>query len=239
LLGSSKWILLIAETAAYASFFFSFLVSFIPLSIGQELHDIILFSIPWSLLFGLSCHYCSCFHMFQVTYFHIICSYLKIKLTNINHKINSLTIIKKRKTHSHLDLLKSLKSIILEFNSINQIYWSKFIAIFFANYLCMICIVLYVTIYGQLGFVLSIIALYTSLIFITLLSLLTTTASANVRVFYQTYRLLNNFLLSNRVMRITRKLKVFICLSSYLLSIIEFVSLSYYSFCHLLSKSGN
>jgi hypothetical protein len=208
-LKSSRRLLLISEIVGYFAFIFSFLVSFIPLSIGREYCDIIFYSIPWSLIFGISAHYSTSIHAFQVTYFHIICLYLNIKLSKINEKIKS-SINRKSRNGFNRILMKSLKSLISEFISFNEIFWSKFVAMFFLIYICLICIMLYVAIYGQMGFIIRLISLYASLFFIAFFSLLSITASANIREFCKTYRLLNTFLLNKKAIPITIKFKVFI-----------------------------
>ncbi len=209
LLKNSKRFLLISEIVGYFAFILSFLVSFIPLSIGREYRDIIFYSIPWSLFFGISAHYSTSIHALQVTHFHIICLYLNIKLSKINAKIKA-SIYRKSRNGFIESPMNSLKSLISEFLSFNEIFWSKFVAIFFLIYICLICVMLYIAIYGQMGFIIRLIGLYASLFFIAFFSLLSITASANIREFSKTYRLLNSFLLSKKFIAISLKLKVFI-----------------------------
>jgi hypothetical protein len=82
----------------------------------------------WSLLLTVFGYHSININFSQMTYFYIICLYLKLKLRNANNIINKSFDRKYKMTNYKMkNILKSLDSIISEINTNNNDLWSKYL----------------------------------------------------------------------------------------------------------------
>jgi hypothetical protein len=86
LLKRSKILFILCYIIQYITTFIAFLVSISALALNYEyFYQFIFYGISWSLIVGLSVHYSSCYIFWHISYFYIICFYLKIKFKTLSN----------------------------------------------------------------------------------------------------------------------------------------------------------
>jgi hypothetical protein len=111
--------------------FAAFSVSGIPL-ILNSLGHLYLLEIFWIALFTVFVYFTAEIYFSQMTYFYIICLYLKLKLRNTNNSIRKSFETKFIMTYNGMkNILKQLDSIISEINTYNNDLCSKYLMIVF------------------------------------------------------------------------------------------------------------
>jgi hypothetical protein len=112
-----------------------------------------------------------------MTYFYIICLYLKLKLRNANNSITK-SFEKKYKMNSYRmkNILKPLNSIISEINTYNNDFWSKYLMIVLIIVIIDLDLVLFQSIFGKMNFLIKMILFYNSCSIFSLLMILINTA---------------------------------------------------------------
>ncbi len=92
--------------------------------------SLFLIEIFWVLIFTAFQNCCISFNLSQMTYFYIICLYLKFKLRNANNYIRKSFSTKRFITNNKMkNILKQLNSIASEINAYNNDLWSKYLII--------------------------------------------------------------------------------------------------------------
>jgi hypothetical protein len=127
LLKRSKLMFKIYSFLKLSLIFAAFCASLIPLILNSSL-PLILVEVFWVLLYT---YFSFSFNInwSQMTYFYIICLYLKSKLKNANNSIRKGFEKKFKMTnHRMKNILKTLNSIIFEINTYNG-FWSKYLMI--------------------------------------------------------------------------------------------------------------
>jgi len=102
----------------------AFAISFTPIVLNCSLNEILLYGIPWSLLYSVGLTYCSNFMAYQMAYFHINCYYFNIKLSQINKE--KLNPNNNPKNINIKLIIQTLDTIYTEIREYNENYWSKF-----------------------------------------------------------------------------------------------------------------
>jgi len=115
--------------------FVSFVLSFVPTLINFTLLENVLFGIPWSVIFAVSSYYTFSSYFWNMTYFYILCNFIKYRIRETNEMAMQLLQFGSFKKW-HLSQLK--RQYVLISNQVqfyNKIYWSKylFIAIVFLS----------------------------------------------------------------------------------------------------------
>jgi hypothetical protein len=181
----------------------------IPIISNCSLNRVLFPGIPWFILFSLYGYYNVSFLMTQMTYFYIICYYLKIKLQNINTEIKN-EVLNKSKLNNNIVkyFTNSLNSIYLEINEYNANYWSKFLFLFL--FLLNTCInsLLYKSIFGNSGAFLQITIRYVVSICIFMLLMLFIIASSVFAEVKNSYGLLNRLFVSHTKLNVLTRYKV-------------------------------
>jgi hypothetical protein len=115
----------VSKPLIFGPTFAAFCLSGIPLIINSSYH-LILIEIFWVILFTVWAYFCLNINFSQMTYFYIICLYLKLKLRNANNSIRK-SFDKKYKMTNHRmkNILNSLNSIISEINTYNNDFCSN------------------------------------------------------------------------------------------------------------------
>ncbi len=145
-----------------------------------------------------------------MTYFYIICLYLKLKLRNANNSIRNSFDRKCRITNYRTkNILKSLNSIISEIDTYNNDLWSKYLMIVLMSIITVFDILLFQSIFGKISFLFKIILFYIScLVFLFLIILINTASSVSFEA-NKSYNLLNKmFITNNKQISIRIKIKV-------------------------------
>src|SRR5579871_4218097 len=125
----SQLIFKVSEFVTIGATFGGFCLSGIPLIVNSSF-SLFLIEIFWVLLFTAFQYYCISFNFSQMTYFYIICLYLKLKLRNVNNSIRKSFEKKYKMTNNRMkNILKLLNSIAREINTYNNDLWSKYLMI--------------------------------------------------------------------------------------------------------------
>jgi hypothetical protein len=176
-LKKSKLMIEVSKYLVIVSTLFDFFLLGILLIINSSfpLH---LLEIFWSLLFTAFGYFTVNINFSQMTYFYIICLYIKLKLRNANNSIRKYFEKKYKLTnHRMKNIMISLNSIISEINTYNNDLWSKFLMIVLISVILVLDMVLFETIFGKMRFFFKMIGFYTSSLTFLLLMIFTNTAS--------------------------------------------------------------
>ncbi len=191
--------------ASFACFFFSG----IPLIINSSF-ELYLIEFFWVILFTAFNYFATNISISQMTYFYIICLYLKLKLRNANNSIRK-SFEKKYKMNNHRmkNILKSLNSIISEINTYNNDFWSKYLMVVLIIITIALDLVLFQSIFGKMNFFIKMILFYGSCTAFLLLMILINTASSVSFEANISYKLLNKlFITYNKQISIRMRIKV-------------------------------
>ncbi len=124
LLNKSKLLYEVLNFATIGTAFTGFCISGIALSINSSF-SLFFIEIFWVLLFTAFQNYCISFNLSQMTYFYIICLYLKFKLRNGNNNVRKIFWNKRYITYNKMkNILKPLNSIASEINTYSNNLWS-------------------------------------------------------------------------------------------------------------------
>jgi hypothetical protein len=189
---------------------FSLLLASVPIISNCSLAPVLFPGILWFLIFSLFGYHISGFYLTQITYFYIICYYLRIKLRNIN---NEIEIKNRRNTrHSEFQLFvkyvtNSLNSIYLEITEYNDNYWSIFLFLFtFLLYTC-VNAMLYKSIYGISNAYLVLMVRYIVILWILMFLFLFFIASSVWMESNRSYELLNKLYVSKMSLKLANSIK--------------------------------
>jgi hypothetical protein len=166
----------------------------------------------WTLLFTFFGYYSININFSQMTYFYIICLYLKLKLRNANNSITKSFDRKFKMTNYKMkNILKSLDSIISEINIHNNDFWSKYLMIVLMLVIIVFDIGLFESFFGKMSLFFKIIVFYGSItIFLVLIILINTASSVSFEA-KKSYNLLNKLFITfsnNKQIWIRMKIKV-------------------------------
>jgi hypothetical protein len=209
LLNKSKLMFKVSKSLTIGLSICSFFLSLIPLIINSSL-KLYLIEIFWSLIFPAYNYFSPNITLSQMTYFYIICLYLKLKLRNANNSIRKCFEKKYKITNHRIkDILISLNSIILEINTYNTEFWSKYLMIVLMLVILVFDILFFQAIFGKMSFFFKMLFFYGScLVFILLIILINTASSVSFEA-NKSYKLLNKlFIISNKQVSIRMRIKV-------------------------------
>jgi hypothetical protein len=209
LLKKSKFMFKVSKLLTFGQTFTGFCISFIPLIINSSF-PLLLIEIFWAQLFTTSAYFSININFSQMTYFYIICLYLKLKLRNANNSIRNSFEKKYKMTNYKMNILNSLNSIISEINTYNNDFWSKYLMIVLMLVLIILDFVLFEAIFGKMSLFFKIILFCGSCLIFLLLIILINTASSVAFETNKSYKLLNKlFIINNKKnISITIKIKV-------------------------------
>jgi hypothetical protein len=184
-------------------------VSLIPLIINSSF-ELYLIEIFWALLFTVYNYFAPNIILSQMTYFYIICLFLKLKLRNANNNITKRFEKKYKITNYRMkNILISLNSMILEINTYNSDLWSKYLMIVLMLVIIVLDMLFFQSIFGKMSFFFKMIFFYAScLVFILLIILINTFSSVSFEA-NKFYKLLNKlFITHNKQVSIRMRIKV-------------------------------
>jgi uncharacterized LabA/DUF88 family protein len=166
----------------------------------------------WTLLFTIHSYHTININFSQMTYFYIICLYLKLKLRNANNSITKSFEKKFKMTNNKMKIiLKSLDSIISEINFHNNDFWSKYLMIVLMLIIVVFDLLLFQSLFGKMSLFLKIVYFYASSLMFLLLIVLINTASSVSFEAKKSYKLLNKLFITignNKKIWIRIKIKV-------------------------------
>jgi hypothetical protein len=209
LLKKSKLMFKITKLLAFGTGSVAICISGIPL-ITNSSFALFMIEIFWALLFTAFDYICANFHFSQMTYFYIICLYLKLKLRNANNSIRKCFEKKyKMANHRMKNILISLNSIASEIDTYNNDLWSKYLMIVLMLVIIAIDLLFFEAIFGKMSLIFRIILSYGSGILFLLLIILINTASSVSFEANHSYKLLNKlFITNNKEVSIRMRIKV-------------------------------
>jgi hypothetical protein len=211
LLNKSKLMFKVLKFLTFGSSFASFCVSGIPLIINST-PSLYWIEFLWTLLFTVFSYHSFNINFSQMTYFYIICLYLKLKLRNANNSITKSFEGKyKMNNYKMKNILKSLDSIISEINIHNNDFWSKYLMIVLMSVIINFDILLFESLFGKMSLFFKIIIFYMSILLFLLLIILINTASSVSFEAKKSYKLLNKLFITignNKQVSIRMRIKV-------------------------------
>jgi hypothetical protein len=209
LLKKSKIMFEFSRISIIGMSFACFFLSGIPLIINSSF-ELYLIQFFWVLLLTAFNYFCANINFSQMTYFYIICLYLKLKLRNANISIRKNSEKKyKMNNYRMKNILKPLNSIVSEINAYNNDFWSKYLMIFLIIVIIALDLVLFQSIFGKINFFYKMILFYGSCSIFSLLMILINTASSVSFEANKSHKLLNNlFVTHNKQISIRMRIKV-------------------------------
>ncbi len=195
-----KLLIKLSEINVTPMAFCALLLAAIPIISNCSLGHILFPGIPWFIFFMLYVYHIADFLLIQMTYFYIICYYLRLKLRNINNEIeiNIRRNIKHSEFHALVKyFMRYLNILYLEIKEYNDNYWSTFLFLFI--FLLSTCInaLLYKSIYGISNTYLVLAIRYYAIICTFLILVLFFIASSVCKEANRSYKLLNKLYVSN------------------------------------------
>jgi hypothetical protein len=208
LLKRSKFMFKVSKLLTFGPTFTGFCISFIPLFMNSSFHFFLIF-IFWALLFATYSYLSININFSQMTYFYIICLYLKLKLRNVNNSIRKSFEKKYKMTNNRMkNILNSLDSIISEINTYNNDLWAKYLMIVLVSVILVLDLSLFESIFEKMSLFFKIIMLYFSGIIFVLLIILMNTASSVSFEANKSYKLLNKLFITNNKKQISIRIKI-------------------------------
>ncbi len=196
LLKNSKLMFKVSKCITFGTSFFCFYFSVIPLVINSS-PPLYCIEFLWSLLFTVYCYHSININLSQMTYFYIICLYLKFKLRNANNSIIKSFEGKFKMTNYKMkNILKSLDSIFSEINIHNNDFWSKYLMIVLMLVIIAIDLVLFESLFGKMSLFFRIMLFYSSTVLFLALILLINIASSVSFEAKKSYKLLNKLFIT-------------------------------------------
>jgi len=152
LLKFSQKSILFAEISGKLIFYVVFLIVFMVMATKQSIYQVIFLALPHSILFGLLAYYIYPIIIWQLIYYSIITFNFILKIQSVNKKIydNNLSSINKK--HIRLNVYKvmcELNKLFEEISEYNDIYWSKFLAIYWVLISTVTSNIVFVSIFGD------------------------------------------------------------------------------------------
>ncbi len=172
LLKKFKLLFEVMKISIIGTYLIDFCLSGIPLFINSSI-QLILIEIFWSLLFTAFVYFSVSIELSQMTYFNIICLYLKLKLRNANNSIRKISDKKHKMTNQRIkNILISMDSIISEINTYNNDFWSKYLMIVLMLIIIALDLVLFLSIFGKFSFFFKLLLFYGSNVLFLLIMIL-------------------------------------------------------------------
>ena len=139
----------------------AFMAQFILVLFNENLINVITFGISLSIQNSIFIYFYNNFLIYQILCLHILCTYLELKLNNLNKRLIEM---KKSKRFVRIrEILYSFDVIYREINEYNTTFWSKFLFIFWSLFGSFFITVIYLSIYSNLNIILKIILFYCSI----------------------------------------------------------------------------
>ena len=156
--------------------------------------DLVVFGIPNSLYYSVLGVTFFEINSFQLSYFYIICVYLKFKLQSINAKL----LEKKSKTSIAyiVSQLKAMNSLYKEINEYNSQFWSQYFLVFWFNMGSSISIYIYIVLFSGLNIIQKVTVFYSLICFCILSLFMVFTASSVNYEAKKSYKILNHLFVS-------------------------------------------
>ena len=148
-----------------------------------------------SLIYSLGSQFASNIMCSQITYFYIICYYLKLKQREVNNYLRKVIKNKERiKIYNSNQMIAKLNKIYEEIKECDSIFWSKFLALVWVLCTADIAFALYLLSFsGKLTIFIRIVLFYGTILFcVILLIIIQTSSSVNFEA-KVTYKLLSSY----------------------------------------------
>jgi hypothetical protein len=196
LLNKSKIMFKVSNFLAFGTGFACFWLSGIPLIINST-PSLYWIEILWTSLHTIQGYHTTNINLSQMTYFYIICLYLKLKLRNANNSITKSFGRKYKMTNNKMkNILKSLDSIIAEINIYSNEFWSEYLIIVLMLVTINFDLLLFESLFGKMSLLFKIILFYGSILMFLLLIILINTASSVSFEAKKSYILLNKLFIT-------------------------------------------
>ena len=174
LLNKSKLLFKLNKVINNRTLYFVAILIIIPYLLLTPLKNTLSFGLPNGILFGLIARYTLGLSLWQMTYFYIVCYYLKLKLNSLNKRLT-----KPMNNQNILQTINSFNRLYLEISDYNKTYFSKYL---FAVWLLMGSVIMFDTcaiIFIDFAFIVKFTIIYT-LIMICLIFVMIILTAASV-----------------------------------------------------------
>jgi hypothetical protein len=191
LLKRAKIIFKFFEINSYLIPLFDTAIPILTVYLTKSFFELIFYGIPSSLISYSTAYFLHGYQFWQLSYFYLICYYLKSKLRHVNKRLENMTESKGKKRFAIILVMKSLYSIYDEIKSYNDNFWSKHLLNFVLIWITAMNVIVYVSIFGIMDFYVRLLFLYVSFIFIITYLLIINSASSVPYEANKSYKLLN------------------------------------------------
>jgi hypothetical protein len=166
------------------------------LYLNCTIYELLIFAIPWAIIFARSCYTVAGCLFWQLVYFYLICLYLKYKLRILNNNINMLNnkLLNNEIIKNKINLLNQ---IYLEIINYDNNYWSKFAFCYYVLFSFINSSILYCIIFVKALFIVKLFFYYNILLFIICLICFMEPSSLLSREANKSYNLLMRLQLNN------------------------------------------
>ena len=139
------------------------IIAIVPLIPHYQWHELLLFGLPWTVVFATYLLLTINMVCWVNLYFYIICQYERARLKQTNLDIKNKLETKIRNYRSIMDLIRGLDSIYREIQEFNDSFWSKYTFILVSLQGFVINLFLYESLYGAMQWFIRIIFFYIAL----------------------------------------------------------------------------
>ncbi len=182
---------------------FSLSANLLPFVLNCSALDTIIFGIPHTLLYAMGMHFVTTINVWQMFYFRLICSYIKIKFKESNDFVSQLIFRRKLiKWKQVLRIIRNLDAKYSELDECNQEIWSKYLLSIWLISGTFINFYLYPLFFAEMTVINKLMIGYgATCVFLFVLFLITNATSVNYEA-NKMYRLLNHIMVYNRLSRL-------------------------------------
>ena len=165
-----------------------------PLILNTTLLNTLVFGVPHSIHFLIDAYYFWNSIGFHFIQFYIICKYFRQRVRRLNQIL--MEVIEKRQFLRIRRILHSFDSLYIEINEYNNIFWSKFLFVFWLTFGALVVWLVFTVVFLSYPLLIRIIFTYTSILLgavylFTILTAASINYSAN-----NSYKALNSLFIS-------------------------------------------
>ena len=178
LINRSKIYSKITQLLMKSTFPVALLLSGIPLLLHTPKEPFyLILTTAWVLMFFMQTYYAANYLIYQISYFEIICFYLKNKLKRINTKIRAEIRSKRMNANRIMNILRSMDLVHCEIREYNDNHWSNYLSLLMLELMTTTNLWLFFIIFTKVNPVMHLVFGYVSLVFASFMAfILFTTA---------------------------------------------------------------
>ena len=153
----------------------------------------LIYVIPGIIFFIVAVNYTAHILTFQISYFHIICFYLKLKIRRINSDLKL-----KAKRIQIIRNLRSIVSVHKEIIEYNNNFWSEYLMAIMSMIMPTLNLLIFTTFFGDFKVIYKCLFIYITSLFLLFLLFISLSASSVATQSNKTYETLYNYYTNNK-----------------------------------------